>query len=339
MGQLDYPAMLARFLGLAMVFVLAGLSLGGLWVRDALEARGPILETPVAVRIEDGVGLRQIARDLSDQQLLARPEAFLALARIRSVDRQVRSGVYEFPGGATAGEVLDALVSGPQRFELVSFPEGWTVDRIALRLEAAGLGSADRYRELAEDAEFARSLGVPADRLEGYLFPDTYSFGDDPDPEEVLSRMTGRFFEVFDPTLIEAARERGLTVHQAVTLASIVEAEAAIAEERPLISAVFHNRLARRMPLQADPTVLYGVPGRTKPIRRSDLKRRTPYNTYVIPGLPPGPIANPGRAAIEAAVFPTPGTRALYFVARNDRSHEFNETLAAHTRAVRRYQR
>ncbi|MDG2306560.1 MAG: endolytic transglycosylase MltG [Candidatus Binatia bacterium] len=331
--------MTRRILGALLIAPLLGLTAILLVVRHTLEERGPRLDVPAAISIGDGESLPAIAARMQQRGVLVRPEAFLALARWRQVDRQVRSGVYEFEGGATAGEVLEALVSGPQRFELVSIPEGWTAERIALRLEAAGLGSAEHYQELAANPDFAASLGVSAGGLEGYLFPDTYSFGDDPTPEEVLGRMTARFFEVFDESLHAAAEAKGLTPHEAITLASIVETEAAIASERPLISAVFHNRLKRGMPLQADPTVLYGVPGRTKPIRRSDLKRATPYNTYVIRGLPPGPIANPGLASLEAAVYPTKGTKALYFVARNDRSHEFNQSLSAHTRAVRKYQR
>lgn len=331
--------MMRRILGALLVLSLLGLTGLLVTVRSALETRGPTLEEPLAIRIGNGESLSAIAERLREKGILARPDAFLALARWRGVDRQVRSGVYEFGGGATADEVLEALVSGPQRFELVSIPEGWAIDRISMRLEAAGLGPAERYRALADDAAFAASLGVPADRLEGYLFPDTYSFGENPEPEDVLARMTGRFFEVFDENLAQAAEERGLSLHETVTLASIVETEAAVASERPLISAVFHNRLARGMPLQADPTVLYGVPGRTRPIRKSDLKRRTPYNTYVIPGLPPGPIANPGLASLRAAVHPAPNSKALYFVARNDRTHEFNETLRSHTNAVRKYQR
>ena len=151
--------------------------------------------------------------------------------------------------------------------------------------------------------------------------------------------MTARFREMFTPDLAQSAADRGLTVDQAVTLASIIEKEAAVAAERPTISAVFHNRLKRGMPLQSDPTVLYGVEGSDGRIRSADLVRATPYNTYVIPGLPPGPIANPGRASLEAAVRPADGVTALYFVARNDRTHEFNDTLAAHNRAVNRWQR
>lgn len=326
------------FLGLVLSLLLV-LTAVLLLARHALEQRGPILDPPRELIIADGERLGAIATRLKDKEILVNTDAFMALARWRGSDRQVRSGVYDFPGGATAGEVLDALVEGPQRVRLVSIPEGWTVDQIAEKLDAAGLGSAARYRELAADAAFVASLGVPAKHLEGYLFPDTYSFGDAPEPEDVLRRMSERFFEVFDPALQQEARERGLSVHEITTLASIVESEAAVAEERALISAVFHNRLRRGMPLQADPTVLYGVKGRSRPIRKSDLKRKTAYNTYVIRGLPPGPIANPGRASLVAAVRPTPGARALYFVARNDRTHVFSETLREHSRAVRKYQR
>jgi len=331
--------MLRRLLGaLAVVLGLAAVA-GLVLVRTELERRSPVFDPPQVVRVAGGEPLPMLAKRLGEQGVLASPLAFRALARLRGEDRRVRSGLYEFAGNATAADVLDALVRGPQKLELVSFPEGWPVERIALRLEAAGLGPAERYRELAENPAFAASVGVPAPRLEGYLFPDTYSFGDDPTPEEVLGRMTARFHEVTGERYRRAAEEAGLTLHEAVTLPSLGETEAAVPEERPLISAVFHNRLERGMKLQTDPTVLYGVPGRTPPIRQSDLARATPYNTYVVPGLPPGPIANPGLSSLDAAVHPLAGTRALYFVARADRTHQFSETLAAHVRAVQQHQR
>jgi len=209
-----------------------------------------------------------------------------------------------------------------------------------------GMAPMDDYEDdYYEDDERGSARGYRRpreDRFEddGYTRGyDTYAFEAGATPEDVVRRMTARFREVFTPDLAQAARERGLTVDQAVTLASLIEKEAAVADERPVISAVFHNRLARRMPLQSDPTVLYGVAGSDGRIRSADLARATPYNTYVIPGLPPGPIANPGRASIVAAVRPAPGVTALYFVARNDRTHEFNDTLAAHQRAVNRWQR
>jgi UPF0755 protein len=294
---------------------------------------------PLVVEVRRGEPFLALARRLADAGAIADARLFTLLARWRGDDRRIRSGEYELSGAATGPEVLAALVSGKQRLRMVTIPEGLTIEQIALVLESAGFGSAERFRAIAERPEFLARLALPAPHLEGYLFPDTYAFESGATPEEIVTRMTARFREMFTPELAAAAAARGLTVDQAVTLASIVEKEAAIADERPTIAAVFHNRLKRGMPLQSDPTVLYGVTGTDGKIRSADLVRATPYNTYVIPGLPPGPIANPGRASLEAAVRPADGVSALYFVARNDRTHEFNDTLAAHNRAVNRWQR
>ncbi len=314
---------------LAAAFVLYA----ALWWRSAA------FEPPTVVEVRRGEPFLALARRLADAGAIADPRVFTMLARWRGDDRRVRSGEYELSGNATGPEVLEALVSGRQRLRMVTIPEGLTLEQIALLLESAGLGAAERFRALATDQAFIARLGLPAPHLEGYLFPDTYAFESGATPEEVVTRMTARFREMFTPDLAQSAADRGLTVDQAVTLASIIEKEAAVAAERPTISAVFHNRLKRGMPLQSDPTVLYGVEGSNGRIRSADLVRATPYNTYVIPGLPPGPIANPGRASLEAAVRPADGVTALYFVARNDRTHEFNDTLAAHNRAVNRWQR
>ncbi|MBY0279247.1 endolytic transglycosylase MltG [Candidatus Binatia bacterium] len=311
----------------------------GLALYAALLWRSPAFTPAIVVEVRRGEPFLALARRLADAGAIADARLFTLLARWRGDDRRVRSGEYELAGNATGPEVLAALVSGKQRLRLVTIPEGLTVEQIALLLESAGFGPAERFRALASDQEFIARLALPAPHLEGYLFPDTYAFESGATPEEIIARMTARFREMLTPDLAQAAEERGLTIDQAVTLASIIEKEAAIAAERPTISAVFHNRLKRGMPLQSDPTVLYGVNGSDGRIRSADLVRATPYNTYVIPGLPPGPIANPGRASIEAAVRPADGVSALYFVARNDRTHEFNDTLAAHNRAVNRWQR
>lgn len=305
----------------------------------ALLWRSPAFTPAIVVEVRRGEPFLALARRLADAGAIADPRLFTLLARWRGDDRRVRSGEYELAGNATGPEVLTALVSGKQRLRLVTIPEGLTVEQISLLLESAGFGPAERFRALASNQEFIARLALPAPHLEGYLFPDTYAFESGATPEEIVTRMTARFREMLTPEIARAAAERGLTIDQAVTLASIIEKEAAIAAERPTISAVFHNRLKRGMPLQSDPTVLYGVDGSDGRIRSADLVRATPYNTYVIPGLPPGPIANPGRASIEAAVQPADGVTALYFVARNDRTHEFNDTLAAHNRAVNRWQR
>jgi UPF0755 protein len=217
-------------------------------------------------------------------------------------------------------------------------PEGLTVREVGALLAARGLASVDEVRCLASDPEFLLAAGVPGPQLEGFLFPDTYRFAPTAGPSEILETMVRRFHERFDAERWRRTAERALSINQVVTLASIIEKETGKAAERPLIAAVFTNRLRIGMPLQSDPTVIYGIPDFGGDLTRADLTRFSPYNTYVVGGLPPGPIANPGLASIDAALAPA-DSGALYFVSRNDGSHEFSTTLAEHNRAVARYQR
>ncbi len=316
-------------------------ALGALWLWSGVARTAPVQPAPVVVAVAEGESLRDLARRLEEQRLIRDATAFALLARWRGLDRRIRSGSYELPGGQTASEVLDALAFGRRRLSMVTIPEGLTVDEITRLVTAAGLADLEELRATARDPDFLASLGLPGDPpgLEGYLFPDTYAFRQGSTGREIFARMARRFVEVFSPELVRAAAEAGLTAHQAVTLASLIEEEAAVDAERPVISAVFHNRLRLGMPLQSDPTAVYGVEGHRGRIRRQDIERPTSHNTYLLPGLPPGPIANPGRASLEAAVRPARGVSALYFVARNDRTHEFSATIAEHRRAVGRYQR
>jgi UPF0755 protein len=205
-------------------------------------------------------------------------------------------------------------------------------------LEHDGLGPASSFLALARDGAFARSLSVPADGLEGYLFPDTYHFSPLDSAPKILGMFVARFHQVFTPELEGEARQAGFTVHQIVTLASVIEKETGRRDEQALVSAVFRNRLRHGMPLQADPTVIYGIEKFDGNLTRKDLETPTPYNTYTAPGLPAGPIGNPGRSALLAALRPA-DVPYLYFVARDDGSHEFSSSLAEHNRAVNRYQR
>ena len=321
----------------AILLVLCGITL---MLRQDLHRVAPPRATPAVVLVSRGATLERVADDLAAAGVIRSALAFEVLARLRGDATRVQGGSHRLPGGLTAAEILDRLVSGSARIDFVTIPEGLQAQEIALLLENAGVGPAPALLTLMNDPDFAAELGVPASGLEGYLFPDTYALGPAPEPRDVLRRMVERFFEVWHANAAARASTHGLDLHRAVTLASIIEEEAVLDRERRTISAVFHNRLGRGMPLQSDPTVLYGVETRTdRRIRRSDLERDTPYNTYVIRGLPPGPIANPGRAALAAAVAPDPAVRALYFVARDDGSHVFSETLAQHNRAVQRWQR
>jgi len=219
----------------------------------------------------------------------------------------------------------------------LTIPEGYSLAEISLAAEQVGLGPSGAFLQAAHDRSLAARLNIPADSFEGFLFPDTYRVPIDTVPEELITMMANRFRFVFDETMQKRLAGSGMSLLEAVTLASIVEKEAAQDSERPFIAAVFLNRLKKGMRLEADPTILYGVrPLGGPPIRRSEIKRKTPYNTYVIRGLPPGPIANPGLASIRAVLYPAE-TDHLYFVARNDGTHQFSSTLKEHNRAVRQY--
>ena len=253
---------------------------------------------------------------------------------------QLKAGEYALSGPLSLEGILAVLERGDVVRRDLTVPEGRNLDEIAVLVAGEGL-PLEAFLAAARDPSPVRDLDPAAADLEGYLFPDTYDVPQSPEaPRALVRRMVQRFREVVAPRL-ERVAERGLTVRQVVTLASIVELETASPDERPRIAAVFLNRLEKGMPLQTDPSIIYALKkaGRWDGnIRRRDLEIDSPYNTYRRPGLPPGPLGSPGREAILAVLDPAP-TSELYFVSRNDGTHEFSETLADHNRAVDRYQR
>lgn len=327
---------LLRWLGAGVAVVLVGAGI----VFALLELPGPELPRPVTLTVGEGKRFGDVAVDAERRGLLRYPRLLTWWARLTRADRAVRWGDYSIHHALSPLELLARLAGPPDPVHLVTIPEGFTVQAALAALESAGFGSAESFRCLLDDPVFLAAHDVPVANPEGYLFPDTYVFPLTTPVERILHAMLERFRDVTGPALAQRAARVGLSLHEAVTLASIVEAETARADERPLVSAVFHNRLRRHMPLQSDPTVLYGTgrPIGDRSITREDLRRATPYNTYVIGGLPPGPIANPGRASLDAAVEPA-AVDYLYFVARGDGSHQFSSTLAEHNLAVNRYQR
>lgn len=254
-----------------------------------------------------------------------------------SADR-LKAGEYEFPSSMGLLDIIRILEAGKVLVHKVTIPEGATVRQIATLFEKEGLVDRDRFLEMTMDPTVA-SLYVPeADTLEGFLFPDTYYFIRGIEGEEIIETIVQRFFRAFTRQDELRARELGMSLRQIVTLASIIEKEAVVDEEKQIIAGVFYNRLQRGMRLQADPTVLYGRSrNRRGRIRTRDLRARNPYNTYVQNGLPPGPIASPGEAALKAALYPA-RVKYLYFVSKNDGTHQFSRTLKEHVRAVRKYQ-
>ena len=328
----------AHFVRRAAVVVCLGLvALGALAVVQAMRPPELLELGSRTVEIPATIGLLGIARQLAEQGVIRSQIVFVGLTLSRGTARSLKAGEYEIPQGARLLTVLQLLETGRVKPHLLVLPEGFTIRDLARQMEAEGIAPAADVVRIATSPHLAWSLGIEADSLEGYLFPDTYQVTKGMRVEEILGRMTQRFRDrVGTPDVVARARERGLSLHQLITLASIVEKEAALASERPVIARVFLNRLRLDMPLQADPTVAYAMAKEGRAPTRDDLLRDHPYNTYKNRGLPPGPIGNPGRSSVDAVLEPA-HVPYLYFVAVDDRSHYFSTTLEEHNRAVSRY--
>jgi UPF0755 protein len=292
------------------------------------------------VEIPPGTGPRGIGRRLVAAGLV-RDELTFRIALWRSGSaRRLQAGEYRFDRPLSAIDVIGKIARGEVDLHPLTFREGLTIAEMAKVFEASGLGTLPSFMEAAGNAALVHELDPAAGDLEGYLFPDTYALPRSADAARVVQVMVDRFRQVMSDDLIAAAKARGLSIRQLVTLASLVEKETALPEERPIVAAVYANRLRIGMGLQCDPTVIYALQleGRFDGnLRREDLAIDSPYNTYRYPGLPPGPIAAPGKGSLEAAARPA-DVDYLYFVSRNDGSHEFAETLGQHNRNVQKYQ-
>jgi UPF0755 protein len=304
--------------------------------RAAIPAR--ILRSgPRTVEIPVNEGLLAISARLAQEGVIRSRVGFVALAVLRGTARSLKAGEYEIPRDASVLAILQLLEAGRVKPHLLVLPEGFTVRDLARQVEAEGLARALDVLRLAGSPLFAQGLGIEASGVEGYLYPDTYQVTKGMRVEEILGRMVHRFREkIATPDVLARAREQGLSLHAVLTLASIIEKEAVLPEERPIIAGVFWNRLRRDMPLQADPTVAYAVGKDGRAPTRDDLQIDHPFNTYRNRGLPPGPIGSPGRAAVEAALSPA-RVSYLYFVSIDDRQHHFSTTLEEHEQAVLRY--
>jgi UPF0755 protein len=318
--------------GVGLALLLAGVEVG----RALLPAPG-LRTGPRTVEILPQSGLLQVARTLAEAEVIRSRAMFVLLAVFRGTAGSLKAGEYELPEGAPLLAVLRQIELGRVKPRLLVLPEGFTIRELARQIEAEGIAPGDEVRRVATNPIFAWSLGLAAETVEGYLFPDTYQVTKGMRIEEILARMVQRFREkvATDETLTRL-QAHGLSLHELVTLASIVEKEAVLAEERPVIAGVFWNRLRRDMPLQADPTVAYAVGKDGRAPTRDDLQVDHPFNTYRNRGLPPGPIANPGLAAIQAVLSPAK-VPYLYFVSIDDRQHHFSTTLEEHQQAVLRY--
>lgn len=293
--------------------------------------------TEQLVIVHPGQGFKAFSQQLHASGIIQDRSKFALLAFIKGDDKRIKAGEYTLSAAMPPREILEVLVSGKVRLYKITIPEGYNLRQIAKLVAQPGLTTETGFLKTATDTALARAMGIDAAGLEGYLFPETYYFPKNLGPEKVISTMVARFWSVFKPEWNKQAQTLGLSVHQIVTLASIIEKETGAAFERPLISSVFHNRLQRNMRLESDPTVIYGLENYNGNLTRKHLTTPTPYNTYTIKGLPPGPIASPGIEALEAALHPA-DTKFLYFVAKKDQTHQFSTNIKDHNRAVQKYQ-
>ena len=287
--------------------------------------------------VKSGSSLGQIASDLQKRGFINNSYFFMLWGKILGYSKKVKSGEYRISASMPPIHILALLAKGAVITHTITIPEGYTMAQIARLLEKKGIVRPQDFLRVCHEPSIIKKYELTEDSLEGYLYPDSYEFSRGLSAEKVVDVMVRRFRQMVEP-YNQRMKELGMTLHEVVTLASIVEKETGLASERPLIASVFLNRLKRNMRLESDPTVIYGLEHFNGNLTRKDLSRRTPYNTYVIKGLPPGPIANPGLESIKAVLYPA-DTQFLYFVSKNDGSHFFSTTLAQHNQAVARYQK
>lgn len=288
------------------------------------------------IYVPKGANFRQAVEVLYIEHLVRDKKLFLFLGKWTGVDRRIRPGYYSMEGVERPFDVIMRLRSGKIIENIVTIIEGDSLLEISEKLAEKKVVDKETFKKLAIDKTFLWAYDIDAPSVEGYLYPDTYAFPKGIEPEEALGIMVDRMRQKYTYDLRMKAALMGFTEREVLTLASIIEKEAVIEKERPLISAVYHNRLKKNMLLQADPTAIYGVKSFKSKITLKDLKNKTPYNTYIKRGLPPGPIASPSLNSIVAAVYPE-NAPYLYFVSNNDGSHTFSVTPKEHSKAVQNY--
>lgn len=295
---------------------------------------------PLTIVVPDGAGFSQVVDTLTARGLVTRPTLFTLYARWKELDREVRSGQYALIPGTDWDGLLTDLTTGRVVMREVTIPEGWALRQIGPRIAEFADASPSDVQSLLTDSTAHEAFGLPGPGLEGYLLPETYHFAAGTSAEAVVQTMVDHYQEFWTPERLVRLQQLGLDRREVTTLASIVQAEARIADEMPRIAAVYHNRLRIGMPLQADPTILYALGGPRERLLYAamDSVADSPYNTYTHSGLPPGPIGSPGAAALEATLAPADDP-SLYFVAGADGRHVFSRTLAEHNRAVAEYRR
>lgn len=325
---------------LLLVLVSAGIFVGYAWFSSRLDAVSAVSEEDFFI-VPSGVSIKEVAELLEARNIIDSVRLFRLHMRLDHRDESIKAGEYRFTSPVTIRTVAGKLIEGRIFYHRITVPEGLDLQETASVLSGQGFGKTGEYLELISVPDLIRDLDSEAENLEGYLFPETYFVTRDTTPEDIVGLMVDRFRKNWTEGFREQAASLEISTREAITLASLIEKETSLQAERPLVSSVFHNRIRRGIKLACDPTVIYAVK-LVKPwdgiIHRSDLQLDSPYNTYIYPGLPPGPIANPGLDSIRAALFPEQ-SELLFFVSKNDGSHIFSENYSDHANAVRKYQR
>lgn len=290
----------------------------------------------VYISVKPGMGAEQIAEVLKQKQIISSSIGFRIIAKFNGLDANLRAGQYAFYKGMDYHDIINDLVNGKTTAMRITIPEGYSVEQIARLLQEKGIVTADEFKKASENFApypYITKLTRTKYSIEGFLFPDTYELAEDMTTNDILMMMTKEFDDRFTADMRERAAELNLSLEEVITLASLVEREAQVDEERPVIAQVFLNRLYKQMPLQSCATIQYILGNPKVELSVQDTQIKSPYNTYQNMGLPPGPIANPGIASIKAVLFSQP-TEYLYFVADKDGRHHFSRTYEEHLKAI-----
>jgi UPF0755 protein len=333
--------MVLRVIKISLIIFAVAILLFSAWFSLEFSLPRRAMPEKTFVEIENGKGARTIAHSLKEKGIIKKEWPFLLGYKVFSSSKSLKAGEYAFSSPLSTKEVLRAIIEGRIYLHLVIIPEGMTRREIAHDLESELAVNAEDFLKACSRTDSISSLDKKATNLEGYLFPESYHFAKRTPADKIISTLISQFMSVFSEEWQKRAAELKMSIREVVTLASLIEKEASIPEEKKFVSAVFHNRLKIGMKLDCDPTIIYDLKEKgifKDRLHAKDLKLNTPFNTYLHRGLPPGPICNPGRESLKAALYPAE-EKYLYFVSKNDGSHYFSRNFREHQNAVIKYQK
>ncbi len=322
---------------IVMVLMIGGVAFFLLHLQHYAQTPANQTSENTVITVPAGQSFNTTTAALASSRIIKDPFKFKIVARLKGYDKKLQAGEYVVSAAMSPIQILQKMATGEIKLYKLTVPEGLNLYQIADLVEAAGLAPKNSFVAAATNADLVHQQNLPAKTFEGYLFPETYFFPKNVPTKTIIVTMVNRFRQIFNAAWQQRAQQLGFSVHQIVILASVIEKETGASFERPIISSVFHNRLNKKMRLESDPTVIYGIKDFDGNLKRRHLETPTPYNTYKLSGLPAGPIANPGKKSLEAALYPA-DTDYIYFVSKKDQTHQFSTNYQDHHRAVQKYQ-